>query len=296
MKETFIKTEELSFSYQAQTENEKIPAVKNLSVEITSGEYVAILGHNGSGKSTFAKLLNLILEPVSGKLFVDGKERTGELTEAELLELRRSVGMVFQNPDNQLVATLVEEDVAFGPENLGYPREELRTRVDEALATVGMTEYKDYEPHKLSGGQKQRVAIAGVLAMKPRCIIFDESTAMLDPSGRQEVLSTIRRLNREEGITIINITHYMNEAAEADRILVINDGELLLDGTPDEVFSKRDLLLSVGLEVPQSAELVFRLKEAGIDLPTDALSSPEKCAEAIAKAYFAQCKGGRGNG
>ena len=296
MKETFIRTENLSFSYNAQTENERIPAVNNLSVEISSGEYVAILGHNGSGKSTFAKLLNLILEPVSGKLFVDGKERTGELSDADLLELRRSVGMVFQNPDNQLVATLVEEDVAFGPENLGYPREELRRRVDEALETVGMTEYKDYEPHKLSGGQKQRVAIAGVLAMKPQCIIFDESTAMLDPSGRREVLSTIRRLNREEGITIINITHYMNEAADADRILVINDGELLLDGTPDEVFAKRDLLLSVGLEVPQSAELVFSLKEAGIDLATDSLSSPEKCAEAIADAYFAQSKGGQSHG
>lgn len=296
MKQTFIKTEDLSFAYTAETENEKIPAVKNLSVEISSGEYVAILGHNGSGKSTFAKLLNLILEPVSGKLFVDGKERTGELSDADLLELRRSVGMVFQNPDNQLVATLVEEDVAFGPENLGYPREELRKRVDEALATVGMTEYIDYEPHKLSGGQKQRVAIAGVLAMKPRCIIFDESTAMLDPSGRHEVLSTIRRLNREEGITIINITHYMNEAAEADRILVINDGELLLEGTPDEVFSKRDLLLSVGLEVPQSAELVFRLKEAGIDLPIDALSTPEKCADCIAAAYFARSKGGENRG
>lgn len=296
MKQTFIKTEDLSFTYAAETENEKIPAVKNLSVEISSGEYVAILGHNGSGKSTFAKLLNLILEPVSGKLFVDGKERTGELSDADLLELRRSVGMVFQNPDNQLVATLVEEDVAFGPENLGYPREELRKRVDEALATVGMTEYIDYEPHKLSGGQKQRVAIAGVLAMKPRCIIFDESTAMLDPSGRHEVLSTIRRLNREEGITIINITHYMNEAADADRILVINDGELLLDGTPDEVFSKRDLLLSVGLEVPQSAELVFRLREAGIDLPIDLLSTPEKCADCIADAYFARSKGGQSHG
>lgn len=296
MKEQFVKTEALSFSYQAENENEAIPAVKNLSVEFSPGEYVAILGHNGSGKSTFAKLLNLILEPVSGKLFVDGKERTPDLSEAEILDLRRTVGMVFQNPDNQLVATLVEEDVAFGPENLGYPREELRKRVDDALATVGMTEYASYEPHKLSGGQKQRVAIAGVLAMKPRCIIFDESTAMLDPSGRREVLSTIRRLNREEGITIINITHYMNEAAEADRILVMNDGELLLEGTPDEVFSRRDELLAVGLEVPQSAELVFRLREAGIEISTDALSTPEKCAACIADAYFASCKGGAVNG
>ncbi len=285
MSDIYIHTEELTYSYHDSDGKEEAPALKGLSVDIRRGEYVAVLGHNGSGKSTFAKLLNLILEPTSGKLVIDGVELTGrELSDEELLNLRRNVGMVFQNPDNQLVATIVEEDVAFGPENLGVPQPELRERVDRAIATVGMTQYASHEPHRLSGGQKQRVAIAGVIAMMPQCIIFDESTAMLDPNGRHEVLDTIRMLNRDYGITVLNITHYMNEAAEADRVIVINDGSLLMDGTPDEVFAKRDILKNVGLEVPQCAALVHELRGLGIKLEGSALSTPEGCADMIAAA------------
>ena len=255
------------------------------SVDICRGEYVAVLGHNGSGKSTFAKLLNYILEPTSGELVVNGLDLSRkDLSDEEILTLRKNVGMVFQNPDNQLVATIVEQDVAFGPENLGVEREELRRRVDSVLETVGMTAYAKQEPHRLSGGQKQRVAIAGVLAMMPQCIIFDESTAMLDPGGRREVLDTIRKLNREQGMTVLNITHYMNEAAEADRIIVINDGRLLLDGTPDQVFAQRDALTKVGLEVPQCAELIHALRAAGIQIDGNTISSPEACADLLQKA------------
>ena len=281
MSEAFIHTENLCYSYR----DSEYPALSGISVDIQKGEYVAVLGHNGSGKSTFAKLLNRLLEPTSGKLVVNGVDLTdGELDEETVLQLRRNVGMVFQNPDNQLVATIVEEDVAFGPENLGIPHPELRMRVDEAIASVGMTEYAHHEPHLLSGGQKQRVAIAGVIAMMPKCIIFDESTAMLDPMGRREVLDTIAMLNREFGITVLNITHYMNEAAMADRVIVINDGKLLLDGTPDEVFAERELLQSVGLEVPQCAALIHELRARGITVEGDSISTPEECAALLARA------------
>ena len=283
MSEILIHTENLGFSYaDEEGEVDLHPALDGVSVDIRKGEYVAVLGHNGSGKSTFAKLLNLILEPTNGKLVIDGIDLTDHsLSDEELLQLRRTVGMVFQNPDNQLVATIVEEDVAFGPENLGVPMPELRKRVDDALETVGMTAYAGHEPHRLSGGQKQRVAIAGVIAMMPKCIIFDESTAMLDPSGRAEVLQTIQKLNRDYGITILNITHYMNEAAMADRVLVINDGKLLMDGTPDEIFARRDELCRVGLDVPQCAELIHRLREAGLPLNGTKISKIEDCVEML---------------
>ncbi len=285
----YIHAKGLTFSYGDGDPRDAQPALQDFSVDIAQGEYVAVLGHNGSGKSTFAKLLNLILEPTGGTLIVDGLEVTrGELSDDEVLNLRKNVGMVFQNPDNQLVATIVEQDVAFGPENLGIERGELRRRVDDALATVGMTSYAQHEPHRLSGGQKQRIAIAGVLAMMPKCIIFDESTAMLDPFGRREVLDTIKMLNREHGITVLNITHYMNEAAEADRVIVINDGQLLMDGTPDEVFARRDVLQSVGLEVPQCAELIHRLRACGIDIPGESISDPEKAADLIVAAFGRQ--------
>ena len=281
--ELFIHAEHLCFFYEDDTRH---PAVRDISLDVRRGEYVAILGHNGSGKSTFAKLLNQILEPTSGKLVVGGVDLTSsELTEEELLAHRRRVGMVFQNPDNQLVATMVEEDVAFGPENLGVPLPELRERVDRALETVGMTEYATREPHHLSGGQKQRVAIAGVIAMMPECIIFDESTAMLDPLGRREVLDTISTLNREHGITILNITHYMNEAALADRVVVVNDGEIIMDGTPDEVFARREELRLVGLEVPQCSEIVHRLRAAGIALDGEKISTVEACADQILGSF-----------
>ena len=291
MSEIDIHTEDLRFAYEDSAAQKASPALDGITVDIREGEYVAVLGHNGSGKSTFAKLLNLLLEPTGGRLVIGGVELTGrELTDEEILALRRDVGMVFQNPDNQLVATVVEEDVAFGPENLGIPQAELRARVDGALDAVGMREYAHHEPHRLSGGQKQRIAIAGVIAMMPRCIIFDESTAMLDPSGRREVLDTIRMLNREHGITVLNITHYMNEAAMADRVIVINDGRLLMDGTPDEIFARRDELQAVGLEVPQCAALIHELRGLGIDLPGDAISTVEGCADILAAALSAKQK------
>ena len=286
MSETFIHAENLSFAYRASGEAGEIPALKNITLDIAKGEYVAVLGHNGSGKSTFAKLLNMILEPSGGTLIVGGTDLSGgDLSEDDLIALRRRVGMVFQNPDNQLVATIVEDDVAFGPENLGVPMPELRERVEASLEAVGMAEYADREPHHLSGGQKQRVAIAGIIAMRPECIVFDESTAMLDPLGRREVLDTIRMLNRENGITVINITHYMNEAALADRVIVLNDGEILMQGTPDEVFARRDELRAVGLEVPQCAELIHRLRQAGVPVPGSNLSTVEGCAEMLLNAF-----------
>ena len=287
MSETFIKVENLSFSYEADTDSKSIPAVDGVSLEINKGEYVAILGHNGSGKSTFAKLLNFILEPTSGKIVVDGMDITSpDITDDDVYELRRKVGMVFQNPDNQLVATIVEEDVAFGPENLGIEPSEIRRRVDDALKTVGMTEYVRHEPHRLSGGQKQRIAIAGVIAMRPECMIFDESTAMLDPVGRREVMATIQKLNREEGITIINITHYMDEAAMADRVVIFNDGKLIMDGTPEEIFARQNELIALGLDVPQSVALANKLKQAGIKLEGGTINT-ELCAETICKAISA---------
>ena len=286
MSELFIEAENLCYSYHVGNGKEDVPALKGITLDVKKGEYVAILGHNGSGKSTFAKLLNQILEPTSGKLIVGGTDlSSGELPDDEILSLRRRVGMVFQNPDNQLVATLVEEDVAFGPENLGVPQPELRKRVDDALLTIGMQDYAGYEPHHLSGGQKQRVAIAGILAMRPECIVLDEATAMLDPAGRREVLDTVRMLNRQDGITVLNITHYMNEAAMADRVLVMHDGTLLLQGTPDEVFAERDLLRSIGLEVPQCSELIHRLRAEGIRLEGTRLSDPDGCADMICRAF-----------
>ena len=278
----FIKTVDLTYRYEDADMNES-PVLKNLSVEINEGDFVAVLGHNGSGKSTFAKLLNMILIPTSGEIYVDGVNICDkDMTDEGVLNLRKSVGMVFQNPDNQLVATIVEDDVAFGPENLGIPSEEIRERVNNALRDVGMLDYAKHEPHRLSGGQKQRVAIAGIMAMMPKCIIFDESTAMLDPMGRKEVMNSILRLNKEKGITVVMITHYMEEAAMADRIIVLDDGQLLLDGTPEEVFSKEDILKSCGLSVPQCTELVNRLKKDGYNI-TDAAVSIEECADAIYK-------------
>lgn len=281
---SIIKFENVSFSYPNDEQENGMYAVKNLSFEINEGEFVAILGHNGSGKSTSAKLINMILTPNEGHIYVDGKDITDEsMTEEDVLEVRKKVGMVFQNPDNQIVATIVEEDVAFGPENLGVEPTEIRKRVDEALKIVNMSEYARHAPHKLSGGQKQRVAIAGIIAMKPKCIIFDESTAMLDPMGRKDVMNTILRLNREEGITVILITHYMNEAIEADRVLVMKDGERYLKGKPNEVFCQVEKLWEAGLEVPQSVELLYKLnKENGFDIPLGVYDF-DTCAELIKK-------------
>ena len=276
-----IRLEHVSFSYESN--DEMIPALKDISLSIGEGEYVAVLGHNGSGKSTFAKLLNMSLEPTEGKLFIGGRETTAEdFTEDDMFAVRRQVGMVFQNPDNQLVATQVEEDVAFGPENLGVPREEMIVRVADALRDVGMTEFAERSPHHLSGGQKQRVAIAGIIAMQPRCIVLDEATAMLDPQGRKEVMATIERMHREKGITVLHITHYMEEAVRADRVIVINDGELYMDGTPDEIFSRVKELREVGLEAPQGLELIYELRQAGVEIPFPGVSE-EKCISALSE-------------
>ncbi len=279
-----IKAEHLWFSYRQDDDTPAVTALRDVSFEIEEGSFVAVLGHNGCGKSTLAKLLCMILEPDSGVLYINGRDMTCEdVTEEDIYDARRRVGMVFQNPDNQLVATIVEEDVAFGCENLGIPSEKIRKRVDEALETVGMTKYARHATHRLSGGQKQRIAIAGVLAMRRKCIIFDESTAMLDPGGRKEVMDTICRLNREEGITVIHITHYMNEATLADRVLVMNEGSIILDGTPGEVFSRADELWDAGLDVPQTTELLWRMREAGYDVRLDIFDSAE-CAREIARA------------
>ena len=286
MNDYIIRTENLGFTYVDSEDDpaiKEIPALSDVSINIKRGEYVAILGHNGSGKSTLAKLLNMILTPTVGKIYIDDTDVTREdFSEDDIFDVRRKIGMVFQNPDNQLVATIVEEDVAFGPENLGLPRVEIRQRVNSSLALVGMTEYARHAPHKLSGGQKQRVAIAGIIAMKPQVIIFDESTAMLDPQGRHEVVDIMERLNREEGITVLNITHYMEEAARADRVIVINDGRIALDGTPREVFSKVDALRRMGLEAPQGNELVLELKKAGLKIDGDSLTE-EECIETLYK-------------
>jgi len=286
--EYIIKCENLGFVYADDDEpliTDMTPALTGVNFGVKRGEYLAILGHNGSGKSTLAKLLNMILVPTVGKIYIDGVDITGDdFSEDDMFEIRRKVGMVFQNPDNQLVATVVEEDVAFGPENLGLPREEIRRRVNSALSMVGMTDYMRHAPHKLSGGQKQRVAIAGIIAMKPEVIIFDESTAMLDPLGRREVVDIMEKLNREEGITVINITHYMEEAARADRVVVINDGMLALDGTAREVFSEVDKLHSMGLEAPQGSELIHELRKAGVCIDKDVLADDE-CTEALLSLF-----------
>ncbi|MGM9646033.1 MAG: energy-coupling factor transporter ATPase [Eubacteriales bacterium] len=279
-----IKMENVTYTYPGDETLKNMYAVKNLSFEINEGEFVAILGHNGSGKSTTAKLMNMILKPDNGKIYINGKDVTDEkITENDIYEVRKNVGMVFQNPDNQIVATVVEEDVAFGPENLGIEPAEIRRRVNEALEIVGMTEYARHAPHNLSGGQKQRVAIAGVIAMKPKCIIFDESTAMLDPSGRKEVMKTILRLNRDEKITIVLITHYMNEAVMADRVIVMKNGEIYTQGKPDTVFSNPEKLWKAGLEVPQSVELIYKLnKKLNLEIPIGVYGF-DRCAGLIAE-------------
>lgn len=288
MNDPFIKIEDLNFSYTDEEGNEA-RVLHGLNLEIERGSLVAVLGHNGSGKSTLAKLLNMILTPQSGRIVVDGLDITSpDLTEDQLFENRRNVGMVFQNPDNQLVATIVEEDIAFGPENLGIEPKEIRRRVNDALAAVGMTEFARHSPHQLSGGQKQRIAIAGIIAMLPKCIIFDESTAMLDPRGRAEVMQTILRLNREMGITVLHITHFMNEAAMCDRVVVINDGEIALDGRPQEVFCHVAELQEIGLDVPQTAELMYELNLSGVrdgegrELPLSCLTVDE-CADELCR-------------
>ena len=275
MAETIIKAENLCFSYDTDEEN-TIPVINGLNLEIEKGSFVAVLGHNGSGKSTLAKLINLILLPTSGELTLFGKKIDPEtLTDDELFAIRERIGMVFQNPDNQLVATIVEEDVAFGPENLGVPPAEIRRRVDEALAIVGMSDFARHSPHQLSGGQKQRIAIAGMIALRPEVIIFDEATAMLDPRGRADVLSTIEMLNREYGTTIIHITHYMEEAIRADRVIVMDDGGIKLDGTPREVFAQVNAVKAAGLDVPQVTELALAVRADGFDIPPDLLTYTE---------------------
>ena len=278
---TMLQTEHLTFAYPAE-EGESAPtaALEDVTLSVEKGSFVVVLGHNGSGKSTLAKQMNAVLLPCGGTVYVDGMDTKQE---ALLLEIRRRVGMVFQNPDNQIVANVVEEDVAFAPENLGIPTEEIRRRVDDALAAVGMSEYTRHAPHLLSGGQKQRVAIAGVIAMAPECVVLDEATAMLDPSGRREVLSAIRALNRERGITVVLITHHMDEALGADRLIVMNDGRLAMDGTPAEVFTQVDALRAMGLAAPDTVELLYGLRQGGMDVPLDALTV-EDCAAAICRA------------
>lgn len=286
MSQAWIHTEHLSYSYYDEDAGVNRPVLKDVSIDIDRGEYIAIIGHNGSGKSTFAKLLNLVLEPTGGSIFIDGKSIVAsDMTDEDVFALRKNVGMVFQNPDNQLVATVVEEDVAFGPENLGVAPEEIRARVDEALRLVGMSEYAKHEPHCLSGGQKQRIAIAGIIAMMPECMIFDESTAMLDPMGRREVVETMEMLRREKNITVITITHHMDEAARADRIIVLDDGCILRDGTPEQIFSEPELLARAGLDVPQSAALVHGLRACGIELPGK-VGTMEDCVETVCRTYF----------
>ena len=281
--DSYIKIENLSISYE-EDDGGRTSVLKNISLDIKRGEYLAVLGHNGSGKSTLAKLLNMILEPDSGKIYIDGREITDpSMTEEDVFELRKKVGMVFQNPDNQLVATIVEDDVAFGPENLGIEPNEIRKRVDDALSVVGMSEHAKGEPARLSGGQKQRVAIAGILAMKPDCMIFDESTAMLDPQGRKEVLKVASDLNKNQKTTVINITHYMDEAARANRIVVLDDGEILMDGVPAEIFQRHEELKACGLDVPQCVGLVHMLGEQGIKIEGEC-HTPSLCADAIAEA------------
>ena len=279
-----IRTEHLKFSYDAQSESGGVTVFDDLNLSIEEGSFVAVLGHNGCGKSTLAKHFNAVLLPEGGSVHVFGMDTSDE---SLLVDIRRTVGMVFQNPDNQMVANVVEEDVAFAPENLGVPSEEIRRRVDEALKLVGMYDYRLHAPHLLSGGQKQRVAIAGVIAMRPRCIVLDEPTAMLDPHGREEVISTIERLNREMGITVVLITHHMTEAIRAQRVIVMDAGRILADGTPKEVFPQVELLESVGLTVPATTKVLYALNEAGFDLPLDALST-EECAQVLLAAIRAK--------
>jgi len=278
--EKIIKIENLEFSYNQTEATPSKPVLKGLNLEVEKGTFVAIIGHNGSGKTTLAKHFNAILLPMGGRVLVCGMD-----TKADefLIEIRRRVGMVFQNPDNQIVATVVEEDVAFAPENLGYPSDEIRKRVDEALKIVGMYQYREHAPHLLSGGQKQRVAIAGVLAMRPECIVFDEPTAMLDPHGRKSVLKIIRDLKDNHDVAVVLITHHMDEAADADRLIVMSDGEIVMDSTPREVFLNVDAIRKAGLDVPETTLLLHELKNDGFDISLDALTVDE-CADAIYSA------------
>ncbi|MCI8738836.1 MAG: energy-coupling factor transporter ATPase [Oscillibacter sp.] len=276
-----IETQSLRFAYPAEEGGEPVFALRGVDLTIGKGSFVVVLGHNGSGKSTLAKTFNAVLLPAGGKVYVEGMDT---LDESLLLAIRQRVGMVFQNPDNQIVANVVEEDVAFAPENLGVPSEEIRRRVDDALRTVGMYEFVRHAPHLLSGGQKQRIAIAGVLAMEPECIVLDEATAMLDPVGRREVISTVHRLNREKGITVVLITHHMNEAEEADRVVVMDGGAVAMDGTPAEVFARVAALRHMGLTVPDTVDLLDRLRADGLNVPLDALTV-EACAGAIAAEF-----------
>ena len=271
MPENIIEFQDVSFRYEADDAEHPLPlCVEHVNLKIKKGDFVAVLGHNGSGKSTLAKLSNSILIPESGRVLVNGLDTADESLS---YDIRRTVGVVFQNPDNQIVASIVEEDVAFGPENLGVPPDELRRRVDDALKAVGMYEYRNHEPHKLSGGQKQRVAIAGMIAMLPECIVLDEPTAMLDPKGRKEVMDTVRRLNRERGITVVFITHFMEESAAAERVLVMDDAKIVQDVTPKDVFLNAELLKSIGLDIPKAAALAAELRANGIPMREDVLSA-----------------------
>ena len=272
-----IETKDLQFSYPADEGSAPVQALRGVDLKIEKGSFVVVLGHNGSGKSTLAKHLNAIHLPTGGTVYVDGMDTANEDL---LLDIRRTIGMVFQNPDNQIVANVVEEDVAFAPENLGVPSEEIRRRVDDALKAVGMYEFREHAPHLLSGGQKQRIAIAGVIAMRPRCIVLDEPTAMLDPNGRADVLRTIKQLNRTSGVTVVLITHHMDEAAQADRLVVMAKGKVIADGEPKQVFQDVEGLKAVGLTVPHTTELLWQLRQEGLDLPLDALSD-EECAQAL---------------
>ena len=265
-----VEVNNISFEYI--TEEESFKAIEDLSLDIKKGEFLVIIGHNGSGKSTLSKNLNAILMPTKGNILIDNMDTRDE---EKLWDIRQTAGMVFQNPDNQIVATVVEEDVAFGPENLGIEPAEIRKRVDESLKSVGIYELRDRQPHLLSGGQKQRVAIAGIIAMKPKCVIFDEATAMLDPSGRKEVMSTIKKLNKEENISVIHITHFMEEAVDADRVIVMEKGKKILEGTPRQVFSKIDMLKNIGLDVPYMTELSKELNKEGLNIDSDILTVDE---------------------
>ena len=278
--QAMIRTDALSFSYPVEEGQRRTTALEDVTLSIEKGSFVVVLGHNGSGKSTLAKHFNAVLLPSGGAVYVEGMNTQDEDL---LLEIRRRVGMVFQNPDNQIVANVVEEDVAFAPENLGVPTAEIRRRVDDALAAVGMTEFARHAPHLLSGGQKQRVAIAGVIAMEPECIVLDEATAMLDPAGRREVLDTVHRLNRQRGITVVHITPHMSEAEDADRVIVMNDGVVAMDGTPRDIFSRVEELRSLGLAAPDTVELLHRLNGHGMSLPLTAITVDE-CARAIFQA------------
>lgn len=266
-----IECKNVVFKYSTGEEIEKL-AIDGLNLDVNKGEFLVVLGHNGSGKSTVAKHMNALLIPTEGTVIVNGLDTTDE---NNVWDIRSSAGMVFQNPDNQLVATIVEEDVAFGPENLGVPPQEIRKRVDDALEKVGMSEYKRHAPHLLSGGQKQRIAIAGILAMQPKCIIFDEPTAMLDPSGRKEVMNNIKELNKKHGITVILITHYMDEAAEADRVVVMDKGKVIIEGIPRDVLSEVETMKKIGLDVPQVTEICYELQKAGVNIDTKILNVNE---------------------